>query len=62
MTGEKKVLVRVLAVSAGVWLGLAVATLWYVQNDEIGWAWCFGILSIAPLAVVYEILRRWNRG
>lgn len=62
MTGEKKVLVCVLVVSIALWLGLAGAAIWHVQNDGIGWAWFFGIISFAPAAVVYEILRRWNRG
>ena len=62
MTGEKKVLVSVLVVSIAVWLAFVYLTLWHVQNDIIGWAWFWGILALVPMAVLYEIVRRWNRG
>lgn len=62
MTGDKKVSVIVLSVSIVLWLAFAVLAIWHVQNDGVAWAWFWGILSLAPMAAAYEILRRWNRG
>lgn len=62
MTGDKKVPGIVLIVSAFVWLACAVLAIWHVQNDGVAWAWFWGIISLAPMAVAYEIVRRWHRG
>lgn len=64
MTGEvkKATLVAVMAVSIIAWLGCVLAAVWHMQHDALSWGIFWAIVSVAPMAVVYEILRRWNRG
>lgn len=59
---KRATLVALLVGSILVWMLLALTAVWHVQHADIGLALLFAILSVAPAAVAYEVLRRWNRG
>ncbi len=65
MTDEKKrraAPVVMLMVCVVLWLALFGLGIWSAQTDNIGWAYFYAIVTMAPALGAYEILRRWNRG
>lgn len=64
MTGEKKraTIVVVMTVSAVLWGAFVLLAIWLSQHDELGWAWFWALVAIAPAGVLYEVWGRRNRG